>query len=193
MSGGQILRLLKEQTATQHARVERAFDLPRRLQSSDSYAELLTIFYRLYLPLEQRLNALADDLPDVSWPTRRKAPKLLADLKTIGRKPEEIVPASDLPSVSRPADVYGCLYVMEGATLGGQIIRRAVAAQLGYSADHGCAFFSGYGDRGGEMWEQFRTALTRFADTAEREQAVLAAATATFETFRRHLAEAPPQ
>jgi heme oxygenase len=58
----------------------------------------------------------------------------------------------------------GCLYVLEGATLGGQFISRHLAT-LGIGPANGGLFFHGYGAKTGEMWKSFQTNATGFCVT----------------------------
>ena len=90
---------------------------------------------------------------------------------------------STLPRVATFADALGCLYVLEGSTLGGQFIRREVAARLGLTPDRGCAFFAGYGERTGAMWKAFGAAVTAHADARPEDRDVIVAA--AVETFTR--------
>ena len=46
----------------------------------------------------------------------------------------------------------GALYVLEGATLGGQVLRREMAQRLGVNADNGGAFLDVYGAETGRRW-----------------------------------------
>ena len=86
-----------------------------------------------------------------------------------------------LPTIGGIPEALGCLYVMEGATLGGQIIRRQAASRLGLGPSSGCSFFSAYGEQVGPMWRAFRAALADYATGAPGAQArVLDAASDTF-------------
>jgi heme oxygenase len=79
----------------------------------------------------------------------------------------------------------GTLYVLEGATLGGQIIQRQLHCSLGLDAGSGAAFFVGYGARTRQMWMQFSAHLER-APGLDIDAATHAAVQ-TFETMERWL------
>jgi heme oxygenase len=84
------------------------------------------------------------------------------------------------------ADAFGCLYVVEGSTLGGQIISRQVTRNLGLSPDNnGCRFFCCYGENTGTMWRRFGESLETFltANPDTRPQ-IVASALSTFECFQ---------
>jgi heme oxygenase len=81
------------------------------------------------------------------------------------------------------AQLFGCLYVLEGATLGGQIITRHLHASLGLTPETGAAFFAGYGARTGSRWKEFGTHLSAFALQSGSGDAIVASANSTFETL----------
>lgn len=180
-----ILTLLKDQTQHLHDRIERTVDLPSRLGSVDSYMELLARFYGFYAPLEERLAALDGyESVGLDLAERQKAPLLRADLAVLGwsRRSVDALPLCPaLPAIGGIPEALGCLYVMEGATLGGQIIRRQAAARLGVGPSSGCSFFCAYGEQVGPMWRAFRAALDDYATGAPGSQGrVLDAAAETF-------------
>ena len=74
----------------------------------------------------------------------------------------------------------GCLYVMEGSTLGGKFIARQVQEKLGLSPEAGTAFFSGYGNETGARWKTFREALSRHSAETGDEALIIEAAEDTF-------------
>ena len=51
----------------------------------------------------------------------------------------------DLPLVETFAQTLGCPYVLEGATLGGQVVGRHLRENLNLSPENGAAFFNSYG------------------------------------------------
>jgi heme oxygenase len=69
------------------------------------------------------------------------------------------------------------------------MISRQVHAKLGLTPENGCAFFSSYGPRVGQMWKVFGERLESFSSShpACREQ-IVQAALATFDYFTRLLA-----
>ncbi len=80
----------------------------------------------------------------------------------------------------------GCLYVLEGATLGGQVISRHLA-KLGIGPENGGRFFNGYGARTGEMWKSFQTSATAYCVTHDQISEAVDGAKWTFERFRESM------
>lgn len=53
------------------------------------------------------------------------------------------------------ASFIGTSYVLEGMTLGGQMIQSIVSRELGIHRDNGGRFFHAYGDQTPQMWKSF--------------------------------------
>lgn len=177
-----VLDALKSQTASLHSQLEARVDLPSRLQSPHAYQQLLTAFYGFYLPVETRLATCADlKAAGLDMQPRCKVPLLISDLN-YWKIPVDTLPlASDLPRISSASEGFGCLYVLEGATLGSQIIKRLLEQHLSISADNGGAFFNAYGDDVGNMWQAFRQTVSQYASTHPLERdAIVATAKETF-------------
>src|SRR5262245_27999590 len=118
-----ILTLLKTQTRPLHDGLEARVDIVRRLQSRGSYVNLLAAFYGYYEPLERALLRVAQ-LPTVivDLAARRKVALLERDLAELDVDPAKLPQCDQLPALDSCGAAVGCLYVVEGATLGGQII-----------------------------------------------------------------------
>lgn len=195
MRGGQgtILGLLRERTKHLHEQVERTVDLPARLCSPERYASLLARFYGFYDPLERRLADVGGyDAVGLDLAARRKAHLLRDDLAALGFGQADIDAAPrcpDLPAVADLGEALGCLYVLEGATLGGQIVRREAEKTIGVTPDRGCSFFASYGERVGAMWKEFCQALEGYAAATPGANArIAAAAVGTFDALDRWVA-----
>ncbi len=79
-------------------------------------------------------------------------------------------------------DVYlaaGALYVLEGSTLGGQIIIKHFQKHMP-SAKVNAAYFSGYQQRTGSMWKEFLQQLTALPQSTQQEQQISTGAIITF-------------
>ncbi len=176
-----ILQLLRDGTASLHERVERTVDIPAHLGSMPAYIGLLARFLGFYAPLEDRLAGVGGyESVGLDIAARRKAHLIRDDLRALGHEAAPPV-CTALPVVATFADALGCLYVLEGSTLGGQFIRREAAARLGLTPDRGCAFFTGYGERTRAMWKAFGAAVAMHTDAHPGDQgAIVASATDTF-------------
>lgn len=183
-----ILQRLKSETLAWHQQVEQRVDVTHRVQSVDAYRELLVAFYGFYAPLEAELAKVDWKPLGIDWTERRKVHLLERDLSLVGVDAAEIARCDQLPALADETHALGCLYVLEGATLGGQYIERQLAQQLQMKPESGAAFFHSYGERRGEMWNLFREALVRYATTAEREDQLVRSASETFQKLDAWLA-----
>jgi len=188
-----ILQRLRQATHTVHVSLETRLDLFKRVHSDQSYRALLEYFYSLHIPFESLIQGADSEispwLPDIKSRTRMDA--LRRDLGVLGNALPNEIPLATIPSLRTTAELFGCLYVLEGSTLGGQVIARHIRETLHYTAENGCAFFSGYGLSGngsgvGEMWVKFRAGIEAYsAAHPENHDEIVAAATKTFETFEQ--------
>ena len=187
------LQLLRRETAPLHEATEAAFDLPARLASRGAYLDLLVTMLGVYEPLERALAGFAWESIGMDFRSRRKTPQLLRDIEIVSAgtmvdlRPDSA--DSDRPVVATSlAEAIGVMYVLEGATLGGQIIARELARRLAISPEDGGSFYSSYGGNRGAMWRQFCDAANRHCDAdADRSQAAVRGAMAAFRHFLQAL------
>ncbi len=178
---------LKAETASVHRTLEERVTAVGLTGHVDDYAGLLSCFLGLYRPLEDALGRLkwGDLAIDVS--ARQKSPWLEQDLRSLGYRVEAIHDWPDLPRVSNTNEGLGVLYVMEGASLGGQLIGRWLASELGIGHSNGGRFFSSYGSRIGEMWRAFLDVLEPAAQLQSNATVIQQSALNTFQCFNASL------
>lgn len=181
-----VLQDLRAGTAKLHIRLEKQLPFFSDLLDTNAFQRLMQAYYGFYLPLENALLDTDVTPADFDLVSRLKAPTLRQDLHALGLSDEaiECLPVcQSLPAISCRPTWLGVLYVLEGATLGGQILRREMASRLGLDADNGAAFLDIYGAETGRRWRSFIAYLgSRSLDSDERE-AVVMAAQATFACF----------
>lgn len=179
-----ILKRLRSETSALHAELEQKLPLVDPRLSREGYRKILEGFFGYYAPLEAQLggSAVWAEL-DFDFSARRKVPQLVADLGVLGKAPEELPRCAELPELVTIPQVLGCLYVIEGATLGGQIITRHLQANLGITPETGGAFFAGYGADTGARWQAFGAMITAAAERFGGEDEIVANANRTFETL----------
>ena len=187
-----ILEQLKKATRPYHEAMERD-PLSRSLLSPaishDDYVHILQVYLGFYAPLEQALFSLPDWAKlgfDIE--RRRKAGMPLHDLRALGASTidaNDVLHCSALPPVVDLGVALGCMYVLEGATLGGQLIARHLGATLGLGPTSGSAFFNSHGAELGPRWKEFRALLEAQAATPAISEAAVATAAATFLAMER--------
>jgi len=117
---------------------------------------------------ERGVVLMAPSLP--SYEARRKTPKLLADVA-----PSDAVDCTDLPHLDDLASGLGCLYVLEGATLGGSILSNHVA-------------LASYGPDLGAMWRSLGQCVDAFGERhPDGQLAMVGSARATFDKLGQWL------
>jgi heme oxygenase (biliverdin-IX-beta and delta-forming) len=179
-----LLERLRDETRAEHRSIERTLaDLTSSSLTHERYCFRLGQFYGFYRPLETRLARVLQNEP-VDFPGRMKTHLLRADLKDLGCRPADLLPVCGrLPALDGATAGFGCLYVLEGSTLGGQVISRHVQARLGVTCERGGRFFAGYGPATGAMWRALRAVLVEHATRSDRADAVIDAARSTFATL----------
>lgn len=158
-----------------------------QLATSQGYASALRAlhgFHAAWEPAIWRTPGIRDLGLDPA--DRRKLPLLERDLRALGIDPVSEPPAA--PRFPDAATALGALYVLEGATLGGRIINRHVAGPLGITAEHGGAYYHGYGELTGPRWKEFCAAAEAYAARHGGECSAVQGAVACFAALEAWLA-----
>ncbi len=182
-----ILAKLKESTRDQHEALESVVDVMSMAFSVGDYRELLGKFYRFYSAMEPRLPVEGLREAGFEIEGRRKMPLLERDLEALGALDSlRGLPMWDgVPDTKSVAAAFGSVYVMEGATLGGQVITRHLREHLGITPENGGAFFNSYGKETGPMWKAFGAVITAYSEKhPEEDETIVHAARETFDSFR---------
>ncbi|MBT2297234.1 biliverdin-producing heme oxygenase [Pseudomonas fluorescens] len=185
-----LIQALRTETAELHVALEKRLPFFSEQLDLDLYRRLMAAYYGFYKPLEQRLHVLTLTPTGLDQSLRIKLPVLRADLTALGLSDhaiETLPTCADLPQIDSRTAALGVSYVLEGATLGGQILRRRVAEQLGLDAASGAAFLNVYGELTGRRWKDFLQYLgdRNLGDAQTLE--VTRAAKATFTHFEHWL------
>ena len=188
------LRLrLRSETAAHHQNLEDGLRLLAPDLTAKRYREILEGFFSVHTALEDRLEQIFRTRPDSSacalyLPDRRKLEWLRSDL--------QLAPG-DLPVAHHPFDfgwikdepeLWGALYVIEGSTLGGQVLTRELKSfDLG---NLGTRYFESYGPDVGRLWQRFSHELNTLPEAWH--DAIVKAADRTFAELARHFKEVAP-
>lgn len=169
---------LKDETEPDHRRLEQELDLTRDGLTLDRYRERLQAFHGFVSVYEPALESGAP----ASWiplmQARRRCHWLRQDLLTLGLGPGDI---DDLPCIQRLppmqslAERLGCMYVMEGSTLGGLIIAKQLQRCLPGHAQSASRYFTSYGSDTARNWHEFRRHMDDALLGAEHDEAIAAA------------------
>jgi heme oxygenase len=178
-----LRQALKRDTAELHRRLEIDLGLLEFELSVERYRRVLELFFGFYAPVEAGL-ALAGRA--LGLPLRDRTTLLESDLLRLGLSGRELADlprCANLPRLSSLEDLAGCLYVLEGACLGGQVIAPTLRERLGVGKDSGAAFFTGDAEGTAARWRLFLAWLEDLANARAGTSEIVASARATFLAF----------
>lgn len=173
-------RRLREATQADHQRLEGRIDILRRAGTPSGRRRLVEDFAGLHADAEAALAPWLGSLPGLDFDARRRSTCLARDLAAVGGAPPPPRPIA----VRGVAEALGLMYVLEGSTLGGRVIRKQLAA-LGQDMT-GLSFLDPYGEAVSARWRAF-LAIVDVQDA----RAVAAGAVAGFREAEYRLCETP--
>ena len=179
---------LKRETAAAHQHLEAQLGLLNPGLDVHRYLRVLEAFYGFYVPVEIDVTRLAAAEPPLGFPLRARAGLIERDLLALGQSPADIAAlplCNDRPELSCVEDLAGCLYVLEGACLGGQVLIPLLHRRLGVAKDSGAAFFAGDDEWTLPRWTVIVAWLDGLPRTGASTAKIISAATATFDAFAR--------
>jgi heme oxygenase len=137
------------------------------------------------LPFEDDFHRAGMDLRG-----RLKTHMLQVDFEKLGytsARISQLPQCQELPDLSDMSRMLGCLYVLEGSTLGGQLLLRHFRDTLNLSPDTGASFYEPYGSETGKMWKAFVKFLDQYGEQHADLSSTIAAASETFECLEHWL------
>ena len=182
-----VMARLKSATAAAHARLDAAIDAER--MTATRYAAVLRALARAHRLVEAALEPHARTLHrfDYDLTVRSKRAWLDDDLHDL-HPDARVADDRHWRALTLP-EGFGAVYVIEGATLGGRVVARALAAAPFLADGRGCRYFAGYGSATGDAWRRTSRSIESFhawtsgAYTAE----MVTGANATFSLFEREV------
>lgn len=176
----EVHALLREATAARHAAIDALLAL-RQPFGVSHYTRVLQGFGAFLSAWEP---SMAHALPAHWQPWFAASTRLhlvQRDLAALGLPPMPL-PVT-LATPDSPAAALGSLYVLEGSALGGQFIAAAARRQLGFTPEHGAAYFHGCGSATAMRWREFLGRLDADLASPEARAQVVQAANATFDVL----------
>lgn len=177
---------LREATHAMHVQLNH-LPLLKGLMEADytieNYHKLLEAYALLYQDLELKITRfITEHGVDIDYDSRLKAPLIYQDLAYLSRpaSPIQLMLSPDINSIGA---LIGVLYVVEGSTLGGQHIARALEKHHGLTEANGARFFYGYGEATPSKWVEFISYIESIADQPEECAKAIDNALKTFELF----------
>jgi heme oxygenase len=168
------MQRLRQDTQAAHQNVEAAIPLMHSDLDLADYLSCLGQIHGVVAAWEEAAASFAPEWLQASLQQRRRLHLLELDLQLFGVSP----PVQDrclLPRFSSLPALLGAMYVMEGSTLGGQLIARHVETALHLTGGHGSAFFRGHGSQTGPMWKEFCDMFKTSVSDEETDSAISSA------------------
>ena len=188
--GGELRHRLRAATAQIHERLHGHPGLGAAASGAIARADyglLLARLWGFHTAFEQVLEDASRTLGlAIDMKARARAPMLEEDLATLGYSALQIarLPRCDAMLRLRNApECLGALYVVEGSTLGGLQIARALCGLFDGEDGAGRKFFLGYGAAHGAMWRGFLDQLDVLSGDEAREAQAIEGAVRTFADF----------
>lgn len=174
---------LKEQTRREHQMLEvKMIKQIKLITDINKYSEFLLLFYRFMNPLETQIDKQLDPGFLSDYKLRRKSVLLVQDLSRL-QSSAEIFCYDEVIFITNNLEAIGALYVMEGSTLGGQIISKMINHQLGLEKIIPLDFFNGYKNDTILMWQNFKIAMDQLKLNEREENIIIRSANNTFKRF----------
>jgi heme oxygenase len=165
---------LRNGTQDLHSRIEASPHLSGLMSSQvklGDYVQALELLLRFYADCEARLVlGLSQYYPDFNYIHR--LPLLSRDLRELGiLSPDNL--NENISPVQDKAEILGVLYVVEGSTLGGQIISRHLQDKLGPQIAKALHFYTLDGKMLPDHWTNVKRLIRdNLNDNEQIEQAV---------------------
>lgn len=149
---------LKEQTKQQHDDTEAKLQSQKIFDKSytlENYKTLLIHNYQLISRYEPQIHEQLKSYPELKLELRSKIEALTTDLNNLNIQTKDENPIHNLEN---EAEAFGALYVMEGSTLGGNVIAKQLKKNPEFENVE-FNYFGVYGEKTGSYWQEFKSII----------------------------------
>lgn len=155
-----VSEYLKQNTAEYHDAAEKLFNSEKifnKTFSLEDYKKIISTNYLMLLHSEDKIfSSLSDKFEDkLQLSNRKKLPLIEKDLKSLSL---ENKPVSHDLHFENEHEALGAMYVIEGSTLGGNVIAKQLSKTEGFD-EVTFNFFGCYQENTGPMWKNFKEVL----------------------------------
>ncbi len=179
---------LREQTRPQHESIESAAPFKVLMSPEltiEQYAQIISFWYSYVKPCEELIRSnqtMAEAIPDIE--ARYKDSLLENDLNNLGIQPDTLPASTITPPLHHTTDMLGFIYVMEGSSMGAQLIVHKLKEHSWYNEGI-TNFYAGYKKENGKMWSAFKKQLLALELSDAEEAQVVESAKQTFTTLEQ--------
>ncbi|MDX1921087.1 MAG: biliverdin-producing heme oxygenase [Candidatus Caenarcaniphilales bacterium] len=188
-----LLQRLKTETAPMHRDMEKIECLKKIFDGTntlENYKLIISKFYSFIKTVESELEnntTLSEELkaflPD--YPQRLRSSLLARDLEILGINKKEIKQCSTRPKLETLENFFGYFYVIEGSSLGGIHIHKALASTFQDLVKE-YNYFNSYGNETHAKWKGFCGAITDFSSQRGQTEEIVNSAKETFVKLYQH-------
>lgn len=180
-----FLMRLRSKTANSHQLIEQnnvSQSLMSQNVTTTQYAQYLSKMYSFVHGFEKIVFPLLKHYELLQLDERRKSHLIEADLALLNYSAVPRYENDELFSThyQTAAAALGGMYVLEGSTLGGQIISRHLSKILGNSVEGKTTYLTAYTSQTGSMWKNFLQLLCAESDRHGFEEEIIDSAVNTF-------------
>ncbi len=169
-----ISAYLKEQTKQQHDDTEAKLQSQKIFDKSytlDDYKTLLIHNYKLINRYEPQIQDQLQKYAELKLNLRSKIKALKTDLNNLKIETTDEIPVQNLEN---EAEAFGALYVMEGSTLGGNVIAKQLRKNPEFENVE-FNYFGVYGENTGLFWQEFKAIIDEKISENQYEDCVAGA------------------
>ncbi|WP_415328531.1 biliverdin-producing heme oxygenase [Chryseobacterium sp. MMS23-Vi53] len=155
-----VSEYLKQNTAEYHDAAEKLFNSEKIFNKTftlEDYKKIIGTNYLMLLHSEDKIfNQLSDKFSEkLQLGDRKKLPLIERDLASLALESQSISHELDFTNEN---EALGAMYVIEGSTLGGNVIAKQLSKTEGFD-DVTFNFFGCYHENTGPMWKNFKEVL----------------------------------
>lgn len=155
-----VSEYLKQNTAEYHDAAEKLFNSEKifnKTFSLEDYKKIISTNYLMLLHSEDKIfNNLSVNFDEkLQLNDRKKLPLIEKDLSSLAL--ENQTPSHDF-ELANEHEALGAMYVIEGSTLGGNVIAKQLSKTEGFE-NVTFNFFGCYHENTGSMWKNFKEVL----------------------------------
>jgi heme oxygenase (biliverdin-IX-beta and delta-forming) len=189
-----FLQQLRSKTANSHQLIEQN-SISQSLMSQGvtmtQYAQYLKSIYGFVYGFEKMVFPLLEHNELLQIDDRRKSHLIQADLVLLNHTAAQPYVNDELFSThyQTAAAALGGMYVLEGSTLGGQIISRHLSKVLGDAVAGKTTYLTAYAGQTGGMWKKFLQLLCEADAANTNEDEIIDSAINTFSLLNNCLSE----
>lgn len=166
-----ISSILKEKTKKQHDETEAKLQSQKIFDKSytlDDYKKLLLHNYHLISRYEPQIQEKLKHYPELKLELRSKINAIKTDLSNLDIV---IKPEAETQNLENEAEAFGALYVMEGSTLGGNVIVKQLKKNPEFENVE-FNYFGIYGENTGSFWQEFKTIIDKTIHESDYDHCV---------------------